>query len=84
MSREFCARNRERIHLPPEGVTVFGGCRTTAVSLAIPAIIAPFLLGSGARMLIGFVTADHASGTRSEQSVMAGVMACDPTDDGTL
>jgi hypothetical protein len=35
-------------------------------------------------MLIRFVTADHASCASPEQSVMAGVMTCHPTDDSAL
>ena len=46
--------------------------------------IVTIVLGAFPRVLICLVAADQTTRSSSEQSVMAGIVACYPTDDGTL
>ena len=47
-------------------------------------IIAPLVLGALPRMLVSLVAANQASRRSPEESMMAGIMACHPTNDSTL
>ena len=77
-------QSRERCLNLAGAVPVFDGRRAAAVSFVIAAVIAPLVRGALPRMLVGLVAADQASRSSPEQSVMAGIMACHPTDNGTL
>jgi hypothetical protein len=50
----------------------------------ISTIVAPVVLGAFPRVLICLMAADQTARSSSEQSVMAGIVPCHPTHDGTF
>jgi hypothetical protein len=64
-------------------VTVFGGL-CTSVSVITSPIVASVVLGAFPRVLIYLMAANQTAGSSSEHSVMAGIVPCHPTHDGTF
>jgi hypothetical protein len=63
-------------------VTGLVGCTAAAVSIAVS--LTAVVRGVFMQAILGLMATDHAASASAEQSVMAGTVSCDPTNDSTL